>query len=214
MAPAARRLLWAASAAALGVLLSGDWVRPFDHSLDALLRDPSGRPLGPAPLQEASRDLTALGSVFVLGLATALAIGGLLLLRRARDAAWAALLLLGAWPTVFALKALWGRPRPALYEPAAKTFTASFPSAHAMLALVVWAGLAHLALPVGHALRRPALAAATILALCVGLSRVHLGVHHGSDVLAGWLFGAAWLLLLAALRNDRRGPLGPEPQAL
>lgn len=211
MALASRRLLWAALAAVLGVLLSGDWVRPFDNALENLLRAPSGRPLGPEPFQEASRDLTALGSVFVLGLATALAVGGLLLLRRGRDAAWAALLLLGAWPTVFALKALWGRPRPALYEPAAKTFTASFPSAHAMLSLVVWVGLAHLVVPVGHPLHRPALVAATILALCVGLSRVHLGLHHGSDVLAGWLFGAAWLGLFTA---GHRGPLGTGRQSL
>ena len=200
------RLGLAALAVVAAVALSGGWTAGPDGALAEALRNAEGHPLGGAKLVELSRDVTALGSIPVLGVLTVLCVGGLLLLRRVGDALWAAVLLLGGWPLAFGLKLLWNRPRPEVFEPSAYTFTPSFPSAHAMLSLAVFSGVALIATRPDGPLRKPALAAAAFLALCVGFTRLHLGVHHPSDVLAGWLFATAWLLVMTSLHRSASQP--------
>ncbi|QOC21453.1 phosphatase PAP2 family protein [Wenzhouxiangella sp. AB-CW3] len=135
-------------------------------------------PLGPDWLNEAGRDLTALGSISMLVLATALVTGWLL---------------------------KWGfsQSRPDLLSDATRVFTSSFPSSHAMSSLVTFLALASvLGRQVSKAhTRRYLLIAALLLSLLSGLSRLYLGVHWPSDVLGGWVAGAAWLLLAEWLRQ-------------
>nr|WP_255561716.1 phosphatase PAP2 family protein [Pseudohoeflea sp. DP4N28-3] len=91
-------------------------------------------------------------------------------------------------------KRVFDRARPDLVNHMDVTFTSSFPSAHAMVGALTWLTLAAVAV---RFVSRPALrvfilVGAVTIALMVGITRVYLGVHWPTDVLAGWLFGAAW----------------------
>ena len=164
--------------------------------------------IGPDWFEEMVRDVTALGSyAFVIIIVTA-ATGYLLLMRKFG----LALLLLAAeaggmlFSTL--LKELFDRPRPDL-EHAARVFTASFPSGHATLSAVTFLTLGALLTRV-TADRKAKLyfmATAIVLTLLVGLSRLYLGVHYPSDILAGWCIGSAWAVLCwgGALWLQRRG---------
>jgi undecaprenyl-diphosphatase len=91
-----------------------------------------------------------------------------------------------------ALKAIVGRPRPALLPHLDHVTSASFPSGHAANGAILYVALALLAPP----RQRPAaLVAAVLLVLAIGVSRVALAVHWPSDVIAGWCVGLGWLLL-------------------
>ena len=176
-------------------VLEGDTLR-FDHWLLLALRasgDP-GDPLGPAWVEEMFRDFTALGGTGVLGLLTVTSAGYLWLTGLRRVALFLVLAIVSGLLLSLALKTGFHRPRPDLVSRGAMIYTSSFPSGHSMLSAVVYlTGGALLA--VVHAARRVRvyLIGCSILAtLLVGISRVYLGVHWPSDVLAGWAAGAAW----------------------
>ena len=191
-------------------VVEGDTLR-LDRWLLLALRasgDP-GDPLGPAWVEEMFRDFTALGGIGVLGLLT-LASVGYLWLQDLRRVAWFVLAaILGGLLLSLALKSGFDRPRPDLVSHGSMVYTSSFPSGHSMLSAVVYlTGGALLA--VVHSARsvRVYLIGCSILAtLLVGLSRVYLGVHWPSDVLAGWAAGAAWAAAcwLAAQWLQERG---------
>jgi undecaprenyl-diphosphatase len=170
-----------------------------DEQLMLRLRDPSNpsRPLGPPWLPSAMRDLTALGSASVLVLFV-LAVAGALLVRRQYHAL--VLLLastLGGHLLNTFLKEFVARPRPDLALRLTEVSSKSFPSGHAMETAIIYltmaALLARFVLPL--ALKLYFLGLAFVLSLLVGVSRVYLGVHYPSDVLAGWAAGLAWALL-------------------
>jgi undecaprenyl-diphosphatase len=98
------------------------------------------------------------------------------------------------------LKMGYNRPRPDLTA-MSEQFTASFPSGHAMLSavtfLTIGAVLARLAPSRG--LKIFSIAGAVFLTLIVGFSRLYMGVHYPSDILAGWCLGAAWAVLCSAI---------------
>jgi undecaprenyl-diphosphatase len=193
----------------------------FDRWLILTLRNPADLtdPLGPAWLEEMGRDFTALGGVGVLTLLT-LAAAGFLLLRRQGHAA---LLLLAAVGGGILLSSLmkhgFSRPRPELVPHGSYIYTSSFPSGHSMMSAVTYLTLGAL-LARAEARRRIKaylLILAVLLTFSVGLSRVYLGVHWPTDVLAGWTAGAAWAMAcwLAARWLQRRGRVegpadGPE----
>ncbi len=157
-------------------------------------------------LAGAARLVTHLGDFRVV--LTATAIGALILLVR-RD--WRAAILLAAIPLsgrlLVELQKGWtARLRPDANEHLVAVQSLSFPSAHAADATLVWLGLA-LLLPRGPRTRAFAIWAAVWTALSVGVSRVMLGVHWPSDVIAGWSFGLLWTLLLLRLSGH---PLGEE----
>ncbi|HEV7267044.1 MAG TPA: phosphatase PAP2 family protein [Falsiroseomonas sp.] len=167
--------------------------------------------LGPPWLEEVGRDLTALGGIAVLTLLS-LTVTAFLLLRGLRGAA--ALLaasVVGGMLVSQALKSVFERPRPDLVPHGAEVFTASFPSGHAMMSAVVYLTLGVLLARVEPMFRVKGfvLGMAVLLAVLVGVSRVYLGVHWPSDVLAGWTVGAAWALLcwLLARWLQRRGQM-------
>lgn len=170
-------------------------------------------PLGPPWLEEAARDITALGSTTVIVALTA-AVAGFLLLRGLRGALG---LLLGAIVGGTLLSALlkvsFGRPRPDIVPHLAHVETASFPSGHSMLAAIVYLTLGALLarLVERRALKLYFLGVAALLALLVGISRVYVGVHYPTDVLAGWAAGLAWASLcwFAASYLQKRGRVEP-----
>jgi undecaprenyl-diphosphatase len=143
------------------------------------------------------RDITSLGSVIVVCLLVA-AVAGYLLVRR--ECSSAILLLASVFGGLALndfLKMIFDRTRPALALPFMRVFTSSFPSGHAALSCVAYLTMAALVARASRtaALGFYAMAVAILLVLLVGLSRVYLGVHYPSDVLAGWCVGLAWVLM-------------------
>jgi undecaprenyl-diphosphatase len=153
---------------------------------------PSGSPW----LQEAARDVTALGSTIVLGIIL-FAVVGYLFLARKRTEAWLMLgAVLGGVALNDVLKFSFARPRPDLVAPAVRAFTASFPSGHATMSAITYLTLGALLARThsSRSIRIYFMALAMLLTVLVGLTRVYLGVHYPSDVLAGWCIGTAWAM--------------------
>lgn len=176
-------------------VLEGDTLR-FDRWLLLALRAPGDAtdPLGPEWVEELFRDFTALGGVGVLSLLT-LASVGYLWLQGLHRIAWFVLGAIGGGLLLtLALKSGFDRPRPDLVSYGSMVYTSSFPSGHSMLSAAVYlTGGALLAVVHGERRIRIYLISCAVLAtLLVGASRVYLGVHWPSDVLAGWAAGAAW----------------------
>jgi len=191
-------------------MLEGDTLR-FDRWLLLALRAPGdpGDPLGPAWMEEIFRDFTALGGIGVLGLLTLASAGYLWLQGLRRVALFLLTAILGGLLLGLALKSGFDRPRPDLVSQGSMIYTSSFPSGHSMLAAVVYlTGGGLLAVVHGARKVRVYLIGCSVLAtLLVGVSRVYLGVHWPSDVLAGWAAGAAWAAAcwLAAQWLQQRG---------
>ncbi len=114
-------------------------------------------------------------------------------------------------------KLAFARPRPELVPHGAEVYTASFPSGHAMMAAVVYLTLGALLARTqsGRNVKTYVLAVALTLTLLVGASRVYLGVHWPTDVLAGWALGATWALAcwLVMLWLQARGEVEAETAA-
>ena len=179
-------------------VLEGETQR-FDKQILVALRDPANpsQPIGPAWLLGAALDITALGSATVLGLTVA-AVGGFLLLQGMwRTAIFVTLASFGGWFINGALKQLFQRPRPDVVPHLREVMTMSFPSGHAMTSAVVYLTLGALTMRIAE--RRLTkfycMAVATVATVLVGASRVYLGVHYPTDVIAGWLIGFSWALL-------------------
>jgi undecaprenyl-diphosphatase len=142
------------------------------------------------------RDITALGSVAVLVLLVGLVIGLLLLKGRRRTACFILIATVGGTVIGSAVKTLLARPRPDIVPHLMEVTSLSFPSGHSMMSSVVYLTLGAL-LGQTMARRREKIylfGAAILLTVLVGLSRVYLGVHYPTDVLAGWSAGTAWAL--------------------
>ncbi len=186
-------------------------VHVVDETILLALRNPADRsdPLGPAWLQEAARDITSLGSFSVLFLVTAIVVIYLLILRRYASVTLLIVSIVGGALLNTALKMGFDRPRPDLVPHEARTFTASFPSGHAMMAAVTFLVIGALLARVQprRRLRVFVMGMAVLLAMLVGLTRIYLGVHWPSDVVAGWTVGSAWALVcwLVLSRYEPRG---------
>ncbi len=116
------------------------------------------------------------------------------------------------------LKQLFSRPRPDLVPHESFVYTASFPSGHSMMAAVTYLTLGALLARVQprRQVKAYLLVLAALVTLLVGISRVYLGVHWPTDVLAGWAAGAIWALLswLVARWLQRRGQVEPDADEL
>lgn len=172
--------------------------RAVDEAIILAFRVPGdpADPIGPLWLEEAVRDITALGSTPILVIAV-LAVAGFLMLAKAwRPAIFTLVASGGGLILSPLLKEVIDRPRPDLVPHGNTVFTSSFPSGHSMLSAIVYFTLAALIarLIKRRRLKGYALGVAMMLILLVGVSRIYLGVHWPSDVLAGWAAGAAWAL--------------------
>ena len=178
-------------------VLEGD-TREVDEAIILAFRVPGDPtdPVGPPWLEEAVRDITALGSTPILVIAVLAVVGFLALAKAWRPAIFTLAACGGGLILSSLLKGVIDRPRPDLVPHGNIVFTASFPSGHSMLSAIVYFTLAALItrLIERKRLKGYALGVAMTLTLLVGVSRVYLGVHWPSDVLAGWAAGAAWAL--------------------
>ena len=113
-------------------------------------------------------------------------------LRRKREALFAGLALAGSGILNVAAKHYYGRARPSLWESLSPETTYSFPSGHAMGSMTLAVVLVLLAWRTRW--RGPVLALMSVFVVMVGLSRIYLGVHYPSDILAGWTAALAWTL--------------------
>jgi undecaprenyl-diphosphatase len=206
------------------VLASGLWVfievadevaegetRALDRAVLLALRNPNNLadPRGPPWFEEMGRDLTALGGTALLSLFSLAAVAHLLLRQKPRSAAFVGVSVIGAWALSLALKQLFERPRPDLVPRLSYVMTSSFPSGHSMLSAAVYLTLGALLarFESNLLLKAHVLGWAVLFTVLVGVSRVYVGVHWPTDVLAGWAAGAAWASLcgLVARALQRRG---------
>ena len=212
MAPIA--VLLAVSGAVLAFVQAGEGrAHVFDRELLLALRTPGdpADPLGARAFELAVVDLSALGGFAVLTLLVLLACGYLAVLRKWGDAALLLAASIGGTWISEALKEFFGRPRPDLVAHVVETTSMSFPSGHAMLSAAIYLTLGALLARAQEARvrRNYILGAAVLLTLLIGVSRLYLGVHWPTDVLAGWCLGAAWALIcwsVAAWLKRRRAP--------
>ena len=171
----------------------------FDERLLLALRAPGdpADPIGSRAFELAVVDITALGGFAVLALLVLLACGYLAVLRKWGDAALLLVAAIGGTLISEGLKAGFNRARPDLVAHVVETTSMSFPSGHAMLSAVTYLTLGALLARAQERKRLQSyiLGAAVFLTLLIGASRVYLGVHWPTDVLAGWCLGAAWALL-------------------
>lgn len=199
-----------------GEVAEGETLK-FDRRILLALRDPQNpsTPIGPEWLVSAALDITALGSATVLGL-TVIAVAGFLILQGMwRTGVFVTVASGGALFVNAALKQFFQRPRPDVVPHLRDVMTMSFPSGHALTSAVVYLTLGALSMRIAE--RRLTkfycMAMAMLVTALVGTSRVYLGVHYPTDVLAGWLIGLCWALLcwiverrleyLAGLKRER-----------
>jgi undecaprenyl-diphosphatase len=194
----------------------------FDEAVILAMRsaEDSRDPWGPPWLEELMRDATALGGNGVLTLMTLVVIGYLAMVRKTHAAVMVLVAVGGGMLFSSLLKMTYDRPRPELVPHGSIVYSASFPSGHAMISAVTYLTLGALLSRVQPRWRLKAymIMVAVFITTCVGVSRVYLGVHWPTDVLAGWTAGAAWALIcwLAARYLQRRGAVereGEEPEA-
>ena len=178
-------------------VFEGD-TQAFDNRILMALRRADNRsiPIGPPWLRAGALDITALGSPTVLGLATLAVCGFLLLQRMARTATFVFIATIGGWFLNETLKEVFQRARPAIVPHLQNVMTLSFPSGHAMNSAAVYLTLGALTMRLAdrRVTKWYCMAAAMLLTFLVGTSRIFLGVHYPTDVLAGWLLGMTWAL--------------------
>lgn len=214
-------VLCAALVLAVGLLaeevMEGD-THKVDLAILTAFRTPGNLadPVGPAWFEELVRDLTALGSYSFILLVMAASLGYLLLVRKYALSAVVLMAVLGGIVLSNLLKHGFDRPRPE-FEQATQVFSPSFPSGHATLSAVTFLTLGGLFTNASFDWRVKVyfLVVAASLTIVVGTSRIYLGVHYPSDVVAGWCIGTAWALLCWAgsiwlqSRGDLEPPSGP-----
>ena len=194
-------------------VFQGD-TQSFDDWAIKAMRNPDDLAdlIGPEWLGEAGRDMTALGGVLVLTMMS-LAIAGYMWLSGKRREFWLLVAAtLGGVAISSMFKVTFDRPRPELVPKLSYVTSSSFPSGHAMMSAVVYLTLVTVLAEVitNKRLKCYCLAVAMTIVLLVGVSRVYMGVHYPTDVLAGWSAGLVWAMLcwLAVKLLQRRTLMG------
>ena len=215
---------------AVGGLAAGVWLfaaladevmeggtQKFDRAVLLAFRHPGDlAPLGSPALQDAARDVTALGGITVLTLLTLGVSIFLALDGKKHMALYVCGSIVSGLLVSTLLKYFFDRPRPTLVPHAVYVSDSSFPSGHSMLSAITYLVLGAL---LARSQERKLVKAyfllgAVFLTILVGVSRVYLGVHWPTDVLAGWTAGSVWALLcwLLARRLQTRHALELEAE--
>ena len=188
-------------------LLEGDTFRS-DSAILLALRHPDNpnTPIGPPWMLQSAIDLSALGGFTLLWLIGGAGLVFLVYIGRRAEAAWIGASIAGASLIDAALKIWLNRPRPEVVPHLAVVSNASFPSGHAMISAATYLTLGIMIAEVQS--RRVAriylVGFAGVLVFLIGCSRVYLGVHWPSDVLAGWCFGGLWALTVFTINRALR----------
>ena len=171
----------------------------FDERVLLWFRNPSdwSDPLGPAWLEVVVRDVTALGGLVILGLLCVAACGYLWIRQQHKLALFIAVSVSSGSLLNGLLKELFSRPRPDIVPHETAAALSSFPSGHAMMSAVVYLTLgALLSLSTDDSrIKIYILSWSVFLTVMVGISRIYLGVHWPTDIIAGWIAGGTWALL-------------------
>jgi len=185
--------------------------RAFDNAILLAMRNDANPsdPIGPKWFEESVRDVTSLGSTTVIVIIV-LGTVGFLVLSGARAAALLVLASVGGGALLMQiLKDVFARVRPDVVSHSVLELTRSFPSGHTTLAAVAYLTLGALVARVQSTRARKiyVVSVAILLTALVGVSRVYLGLHWPTDVLAGWCLGAAWAMVcwLVEARLQREG---------
>jgi undecaprenyl-diphosphatase len=171
----------------------------FDRRIVLAFRkasDPS-LPIGPPWTTSVLLDLTALGGPTVIFLIVAAIVGFLALQGRYRTSLFILLTAFSGELLNYAMKGLFFRPRPTIVPHLREAFSSSFPSGHAMQSAIIYLTLGAMLMRLAER-RLTKIYCCTVamgLTFLVGVSRVYLGVHYPTDVLAGWIVGLLWASL-------------------
>jgi undecaprenyl-diphosphatase len=204
--------------AKLADAVSAGGTRAFDERVLLALRSPGNLadPVGPRWFEEMMRDFTALGSTGVLIVVVLAVTGFLAMTRKGHAALFVLVSVVGGVLISQTMKWAYARPRPELVPHGAEVFTASFPSGHSMMSAVAYLTLGALLArtQTTRAAKAYVLSVAVGLTVLVGASRVYLGVHWPTDVLAGWMLGGVWALVcwLVMVWLQERGQVEDEAE--
>jgi len=201
-------LCWTGFAIVVWCVASGRTEGLDRLGLLAMRTDAGATLAGPEWMREAVRDTTALGGVFLRHLLAASATVALLFLGLRREATLFVATVLTGWLANSALKAIVDRERPQIVPHLTEAGGAGFPSGHSFNAAVIYIAmaLAFAALSRRRSVRLTLVGAAMLISAMVAWSRVMLGVHFPSDVIAGWLGGAGWAFMAAAAAKSEALP--------
>lgn len=171
----------------------------FDNSILKALRESYdvSQPVFPSWVTTMMRDITSLGSSTVIILFTVI-ITGYLLLQKNYRWLWIVLIAtIGGALLVWGLKEFIGRTRPTVVTHLIEEKSFSFPSGHSMMSAIVYLTQATLLSKIEKSRKTKVyiISVALVLTFLIGISRIYLGVHYPTDVLAGWIAGISWALL-------------------
>mgnify|MGYP006422377131 FL=1 len=183
---------------ALAAQLGTPSVQRFDETVVRSLRNAEdlAQPIGPAWFKELARDFTALGGYGILSTITLLVTTFLHLERRPARAHFVVVAIFAGYSLSMTLKALIARPRPDIVPWLSHVHSSSFPSGHSMMSAVVYLSLGLMLsdLTSRRLVKTFVVVAPLTISALVGLSRVYMGVHYPTDVVAGWWLGISWSL--------------------
>lgn len=203
----ARDLQFLAALAAIGVLVlvfigiadevTEGSTRRFDEAVLLAFRAAPDDPLGSLVVENGIMHLSALGSGVVTGLIVLVVTGYFLLAGHWRYAGLMVACSVGGGLVISLLKGLFERPRPTVVTHIDPPGGLSFPSGHSTISAALYLTLAVL---IARTLERRRLRVYVVavgvgMMLLVGITRIYLGVHYPTDVLAGWTVGITWALI-------------------
>jgi len=200
------------------ISLSADVMRGQTQSVDERILlalrtngDPTD-PIGSEVWEDIGRDITALGGYAFLILLL-FGVSGYLFLARKREMGWFLIAaVVSGFIMTMTLKSVFQRPRPDVVTHISYVATSSFPSGHSMMSMVVFLTMGALLARISkrRRLKIYCMTVAVVLSLLVGCSRVYVGVHYPTDVLAGWSAGVVWATMACLIASwlERKGVIG------